>query len=89
MVRRKLETGRIGQVLARRGRGLEETLAGLRARTDANRTRLEPMRQQAEVMAEEAPRRRNEDQRLAPDLGVGAEEVEIALLRERQRRARP
>ena len=89
VVRRKLELERFGKVIARRRQGAEETLATLRVRTAENRVRLEGMRQQAEVLAEEAPRVLADDGRAAPDPAVRDEDVEVAFLRERQRRGRP
>jgi phage shock protein A len=88
VVRRQLEAQRLRRLAAGRLKGMDEDRAALRHRLDDNHRRLEAMRQKAELLAEEAPQA-TQDGWLAPELAVRDEEVEVALLREKQRRARP
>jgi phage shock protein A len=92
LLRRRLEAERLQAALERRLEGAATALAEIDARLDEHRARLEALRQKAELLAaEEAP---DEDDTawLERDFGrglrVGDDEVEVALLQERQRRAR-
>jgi len=88
LIRRQLEAQRLEQVVARRAEALQGSVDGLAARTEENRGRLESMRQKAELLAEEE---RGERDATPADAGaptpVRDEEVEVAFLREKQRRA--
>lgn len=84
VIRRQLEARKLGAVLARRKAALTEELAGLEARATENRTRLESMRQKAEMLAESEPVRGPFDP--APDVVVATEEVDVAFLKEKQKR---
>ena len=87
VIRRRLETERTRQLVQRRQQDVAEQCDRLTQRLNGNRTRYESMRQKAELF--EQPQQN-------PD-GVGAwpgtearvrdEDVEVALLKERQRRA--
>ena len=57
-IRRKLETQRFCKGLARKRQALQETIDDLDTRLRENRTRLESMRQKAELLAEENARAR-------------------------------
>lgn len=83
-VRRKLEAARNLEAIAKRGAETEAGRAALQTRIDENRTLLQAVRAQAEVLGEG----RAETSRPGPS-GVGADEVEVALLREKQRRNLP
>jgi len=87
LMRRKLETERSLQLLVRR----QETLAAQRdqlaRRLDENRSRYESMRQKSELFDEQNRDVGAEDAWLGMDVRVRDEDVEVALLRERQRRA--
>jgi len=89
VIRRRLELDQLARAVGRRRQGLEASITALQTRTETNRTRLEAMRQKADVLAEEEPRRPAEEPWLTPDLSVRAEDVEVAFLREKQRRAQP
>src|SRR5262245_9149046 len=88
VVRRKLESERLVSVLARRSQMLEESSASLAAQVEENRTRLESMRQKAEILAEESAAGRGGEPWATGSVVVRQEEVEVALLREKQKRSR-
>jgi phage shock protein A len=88
VVRRKLESERLAAVLARRAQTLEESSASLAAQVEENRTRLESMRQKAEILAEESSAAHGGESWGAAGVVVRQEEVDVALLRERQKRSR-
>lgn len=86
LIKRQLETQRHAKNLARRRTELEESLAALKSRLEHNRARLDVMRQKAELLAaESAPL----EETCTPDWTVRDEDVEVALLREKQKRSRP
>ena len=87
-IRRRLEVQRFGNTLSRRLGVLGETLADLDTRIRENRARLESMRQKAELLAGEGDRAQPVDGWTLPDITVRDEDVEVALLREKQRRGR-
>lgn len=82
VVRRKLETERLERQIAERRAALSKELAALRASVDEQQEQLDAMRQKAELLA--APSA-GDDLR-SGDLSVGETEVEVAFLRERQKR---
>lgn len=87
LIKRKLETTRAAQALAGRREALEIGRADLEARIRDNRARLEHIRQRAEVLAEGfgvSPA-----ERAGPDFTVRDEDVEVAFLREKQKRNQP
>ncbi len=86
LIRRKLEAQRFLRFLARKRAALEETLSGLMARLAENRTRLESMRQKAELLATENSVEHSGDIWGEPDMQVRDEDVEVAFLREQQKR---
>jgi phage shock protein A len=86
LIRRKLETQRFLRFLARKRETLEETLSGLKARLEENRTRLESIRQKAELLATENSVEPSRDNWGKPDRQVRDEDVEVAFLREQQKR---
>ncbi len=88
LIKRKLETERLHKVLISKSRSLEETVAGLDAHLKENRARLESMRQKLELLvAEDAPPYPEENWNI-PDVSVRDEDVEVAFLREKQKRSR-
>ena len=86
LIRRRLEAEQRRRLLSSRRDALAETRAGLRRRLDDNRRRLDAMRQKAELLADDEADRR-EDRWTGPDVNVRDEDVEVAFLREKQRRA--
>jgi phage shock protein A len=86
LIRRRLETEQRRRLLAGRRDQLADTLATLRRRLDDNRRRLDAMRQKSELLVEEEAERPG-DRWAGPDVAVRDEDVEVAFLREKQRRA--
>jgi phage shock protein A len=86
LIRRKLEAQRSLKFLQRKRETLEDTLAGLEARLEENRGRLHSMRQKAELLAEEDSFDRPDRSCSTSDLSVCDDDVEVALLREKQKR---
>jgi phage shock protein A len=87
-LKRKLEMQQYCKGLARKRQVLQETLDDLDTRLGENRARLESMRQKAELLAEETARVRPPDNWAIPDITIRDEDVEVALLREKQKRRR-
>jgi len=88
IVKRKLEVLRLAKVLSRKREELDETIAGLRGRLGENRARLDGMRQKAELLAENEAPAHPEESWTTPDFSIRDEDVEVALLREKQKRSR-
>jgi phage shock protein A len=84
VLRRRLETERLERHVAERRTALAKELAALRATVDEQREQLDVMRQKAELLAATALPGEDGNH----DFAVGEAEVEVALLRERQRRQR-
>jgi phage shock protein A len=87
LIKRKLEAQRFLKFLSRKREALEERLAELKARLNENRARLDAMRQKAEVLTEEQAPDHPEDRWTTVDISVREEDVEVAFLREKQRRS--
>ena len=81
VVRRKLETERLERHVAERKDALAKEIATLRAAVDEQREQLDVMRQKAELLTGAAGGDARRD-----DFAVGEAEVEVAYLRERQKR---
>lgn len=88
VIRRQLEARQLRKLLAARAQGLAEDRAALVRRIEENRRRLDAMRQKAAVLADETPRAGDEDW-IATVPTVREEDVEVTLLREKERRVRP
>jgi phage shock protein A len=86
LIRRRLEARQFTRFLTRKHEALETTLAGLRDRVNENRSRLDSMRQKAELLAEDNAPARHEQGWSTPGTSVRDEDVEVAFLRERQQR---
>jgi phage shock protein A len=87
-IKRRLETQRFGKNTSRKRAALEETLDDLNLRVRENQAQLESMRQKAELLAGESACALPEDNWTLPDINVRDEDVEVAFLREKQRRSR-
>ena len=87
IIKRRLETERLGRMLAQQEEALSEQVKLTSARIEQHRGELEGMRQKAELLAAEQPD--SDNGWGADDIGVSVteDEVEIALLREKERRA--
>jgi phage shock protein A len=86
LIRRKLEAEQFTRFLARKREAIETALTGLEERVDENRARLDSMRQKAELLAADNAPGHSDDSWTTPDTSVGNEDVEVAFLRERQKR---
>ena len=89
LIRRRLEAQGYRSTLARRREGLQEKLARLEKRICEHGAQLDAMRQMAELLAPREAENECGEPWDVPDLRVREEDVEVAFLRERQRRARP
>jgi phage shock protein A len=87
-IRRRLEARRLARNLSRKRGEIGEMLDALRTRIRENRSRLESMRQKAELLDGESTRARTAENWNTPEVTVSDEEVEVALLREKQHRGR-
>jgi phage shock protein A len=86
LVKRRLETERCLQRLQQQSNTLEKSLADLRARLRDQQERLE-MLQQKTALLDENPRNSSPSAKSWPlETAVGEDEIEIAFLREKQRR---
>jgi phage shock protein A len=83
VLKRRLETERLEKHVAEREAALDKELAALRATLDEQREQLDIMRQKAELLVT-APGSADEGGRR--EFAVGDDEVEVAFLRERQKR---
>lgn len=93
IVRRKLEAERLLQRLDAQLEANGRLLARQQKLLDDNRATLEGLRQKAELIVSRAPADergsgREDSARIAQELRVGDDEVEIALLREKAARSR-
>jgi phage shock protein A len=83
IIKRRLETERFERTIAERRSALDKELAAQRAAIEEQREQLDVMRQKAELLATTAA-----DDVTSGDFTVGEADVEVALLRERQKRQR-
>jgi phage shock protein A len=88
MMRRKLETERSLKLLVRRREALAAQLGRLARRLDENRSRHDSMRQKAELFDEQNRETGTRETWPGTDVRVRDEDVEVALLKARQRRAK-
>jgi phage shock protein A len=86
LVRRKLEAQRSLKSLQSKRETLEETLAGLEGRLEQNSQRLSSLRQKAELLAEEDVSDPSVCRCSTLDFSVRDDDLEVALLREIQKR---
>lgn len=86
LIKRRLETERLLERVARQTESLEKALADLRARLRDQHERLDGLQQKAALFDEEHRAVISSGDSRAPDMPVGEDEIEIAFLREKQRR---
>ena len=89
LIRRRLEGKSYRATLARRREGIQEKLARLEKRIREHSAQLDAMRQKAELFTPREAEPFVGEPWDVPDPRVRDEDVEVAFLRERQRRARP
>jgi phage shock protein A len=83
IIKRKLETERLDKHVAERRAGVDKLLVERRATADEQREHLDVMRQKAELLADSPS---GGDERGKTEFTVGTDEVEVAFLREQQKR---
>jgi phage shock protein A len=83
IIKRRLETERFERNVVERRAAVDKELAALRTAVEEQREQLDVMRQKAELLATTAG-----DDFASGDFAVGEADVEVALLRERQKRQR-
>lgn len=83
LVKRKLETARAAEALARKREALETGRSELEARIRDHQVRLEQVRLKAETFTE------TPSEPSCPDFGLREEDIEVAFLREKQKRTQP
>jgi phage shock protein A len=90
LLKRKLESERYLKFIARKHQELEEAAAALKQRNDENRSRLESMQQKAELLAGQDTRDAELNAWNEPgfmhQFAVSDDDIELAFLREKQRR---
>jgi phage shock protein A len=86
LVRRKLEAERFVKHAAERLESLDKELGMHRARLTDQREQLDVLRQKAELLAERTEPSATADDPVATRFAIGEDEIEVAFLRERQRR---
>jgi phage shock protein A len=89
LIKRKLEAQRTFKYLTSRNMELGTTLAGLTARLEDGRMRLDAMRQKAELLSDGDVSAYPENSLFTPAHSIREEDVEVAFLREKQNRSRP
>lgn len=86
LLKRKLEAERLLQFIARQQQALSQRIAELTTRLQQNRARLTAMQQKLELLVGEDRRYAGDESLTTPDFSVRDEDVEVALLREKQKR---
>ncbi|MDH3377277.1 MAG: PspA/IM30 family protein [Gammaproteobacteria bacterium] len=86
LIKRQLEAQRFCRVLTAKCESVQTTLSEITERTGDHRARLEIMRQKAELFGDDSDRD-EADTALSPaDISVREEDIEVAFLREKQKR---
>ena len=88
LIRKKLELVRFTDQLELRRNSLQQTLVDLTQRLNENRTQLESLRQKAQLLAVDSSDSSESDVREPAAIHIDEADVEIAFLREKQRRSR-
>jgi phage shock protein A len=88
LIRRALETQRRAEYLHKKRASLQDTGTTLQARVEEQQAQLESMRQKAELLADDADSGQPADDWSSAAFEVRQEDVEVAFLREKQRRRR-
>ena len=93
LLKRKLEAERFVKFLTRKREELQGAAGELATRIEENRSRLESMRQKAELLAGQDSRDESALSWAEPDFArqfaVSDDDIELAFLRERQKRVAP
>ncbi|QKQ26842.1 PspA/IM30 family protein [Candidatus Reidiella endopervernicosa] len=87
LIKRKLESQRLEGVIEQRAESLQRQIVERKRDAEENRATLESMRQKAELLDNQRQTVNGATEWSAPDQSVLDEEIEIALLREKERRS--
>ncbi|WP_260293098.1 PspA/IM30 family protein [Sedimenticola hydrogenitrophicus] len=87
LMRKKLELERFSEQLEGRRQTLQQALTELSRRLSDNRTRLEGLRQKAQLLEPQPGDSRAQDRREPAGIHISDADVEIALLREKRKRS--
>jgi len=85
-LRRRLESEQLLQMNSRRQQQLRQQCEFLAARLQQNRTRLQDMQQKLELLVRAEADMAHDDCPSTPEIYVRDEDIEVALLREKQKR---
>lgn len=88
LIRKKLELAQFTDQQQRHRDSLQQTLADLAQRQEENRTRLESLRQKAQLLDSNTPQGAQSDRDTPDSIQIAEADVEIAFLREKQRRSK-
>jgi len=86
LIKRKLETQLFSKALTRKRDGLAKHISELNQRLEENRSRLAAMKQKLELLTETTHNNHDDDYGVSADIRVRDDEVEVAFLREKQKR---
>lgn len=86
LVKRKLESERLGKLLGQKSETLENQLTNLNKRLTENRSRLDAMQQKVELLDEDHALSQFDDCSTIGELSVQDDDVEVAFLLEKQKR---
>jgi len=89
LIRRQLEQQALGRQLATKRQQLQAETDKLQLKLDDNRTQLDGMRQKLELLVRQPVSEPATTNWPLDEIRIGDQEVEVAFLREQQRRAQP
>ena len=87
LIKRRLETERFTRYLARKQDKLATTIDDIKQSLLDQRSRLEAVKQKQELFCQETHATDNDEFAFPENLAISEEDIEIALLREKQQRA--
>lgn len=90
LIKRKLETQHLAKILVSKHNTLETNLTELNTRLEENRSRLTAMQQKVDILSEQNSSNTHENYNAeiwdATNVTISKEDIEVALLREQQKR---
>lgn len=89
LIKRRLETERFARFLARKQDNLESTINDIKQSLDDQRNRLAAVKQKQDLLCEEMRATDTDEFAFPENITISEEDIEIALLREKQQRAAP
>ncbi len=87
VIKRKLELQQRAKRIKQKADGLASELASLTERLETNRNRLAAMQQKLEILEEDQANRSNQSTVYDVDVSISEDDIEVALLREKQARS--